>query len=55
MQAGKGPVKAAIATLVGYVAVEFVILGPLVLWNDGSEVPIGAPEQRAPPALLLLR
>ena len=35
--------------------VEFGILGPLVLWNDGSEVPIGAPKQRALLALLLLR
>ena len=35
--------------------VEFGILGPLVLWNDGSEVPIGAAKQRALLALLLLR
>jgi peptide/nickel transport system substrate-binding protein len=34
---------------------EFGILGPLAVWRDGREVPIGAPKQRALLALLLLR
>jgi DNA-binding SARP family transcriptional activator len=35
--------------------VEFGILGPLVVWRDGREVPIGAAKQRALLTLLLLR
>ena len=34
---------------------EFGILGPLVVWRDGREVPIGAAKQRALVTLLLLR
>ena len=34
---------------------QFAILGPLVVWRDGREVPIGAAKQRALLALLLLR
>jgi DNA-binding SARP family transcriptional activator/class 3 adenylate cyclase len=35
--------------------VEFGILGPLAVWTDGRELPLGAPKQRAVLALLLLR
>jgi YVTN family beta-propeller protein len=35
--------------------VEFGILGPLAVWRDGEEVPIGAAKQRALLTLLLLR
>ena len=35
--------------------VQFRILGPLVVWNDGREVPIAAAKQRAVLAVLLLR
>jgi YVTN family beta-propeller protein len=34
---------------------EVGILGPLVVWKDDAEVPIGAPKQRAVLALLVLR
>ena len=34
---------------------EFGILGPLTVWSDGSEVPVGAGRQRALLSLLLLR
>ena len=30
-------------------------MGPLVVWKDGRELPVGAPKQRAVLALLLLR
>src|ERR1051326_2327896 len=35
--------------------VEFGIMGPLVVWEDGRELPVGPPRQRAVLALLLLR
>src|SRR5437867_8846538 len=34
---------------------EFGILGPLAVWKDGEELPVGAPKQRAVLASLLLR
>jgi hypothetical protein len=34
---------------------EFGLLGPLAVWKDGREVPIGAAKQRAALAVLLLR
>jgi DNA-binding SARP family transcriptional activator len=49
---------AALALLVTGVTVgrvEFGILGPLVAWTNGRELPLGAPKQRAVLALLLLR
>jgi DNA-binding SARP family transcriptional activator len=35
--------------------VDYGILGPLAAWDDGRELPLGAPKQRAVLALLLLR
>jgi DNA-binding SARP family transcriptional activator len=35
--------------------VEFGILGPLAVWEDGRELPLGPPRQRAVLAVLLLR
>ena len=34
---------------------QFGLLGPLAVWMEGHEVPLGAPKQRALLALLLLR
>jgi predicted ATPase/DNA-binding SARP family transcriptional activator len=34
---------------------EFGVLGPLAVWDDGREVPLGTPKQRAVLLLLLLR
>ncbi len=51
---GRGRVKRLRARC--YVrGVQFGILGPLVVWRDGREVPIGAAKQRALLTLLLLR
>jgi hypothetical protein len=35
--------------------VEFGVLGPMVIWQEGREVPLGAAKRRALLALLLLR